>query len=124
MCGPRIRHEPRTLINSKAAVPTGKAGQIHARPNELLIIANHIRISLIQRRAVQSCQVQVRLTWSVNRRAFAHLESFEHVIAILLPAESHDALFTILLDFTTQEPLEFPAVTEIEGSRDPATMGC
>jgi len=42
------------------------------------------------------------------------LESLEHVIAILLLAESHNALFTILLDFTTQEALELPAVTEIK----------
>jgi len=43
-----------------------------------------------------------------------HLEPFERVIAILLLAQSHFALFTILLDLATQKPLELPAIAEIK----------
>jgi len=57
VCRPWIQHKPGALINCKATVPTSEAGQIHARPNELLIIAHHFRISLMQRRTVRSCQV-------------------------------------------------------------------
>jgi len=43
-----------------------------------------------------------------------HLKSFEHVAAILLLTQPHNALFTILLDLTTQEQLELPAVADIK----------
>jgi hypothetical protein len=89
-------------------------GQVHARPNELLIIAYYFRISLIHQRTIRSSQVQICLTWGVNWRAVTHLKSFEHVIAILLLTQPHDALFAILLDFSAQEPLELPAVAENE----------
>jgi len=46
----------------------------------------------------------------------------EHVLALLLVTQPHNALLTVLLDLAAQEPLELPAVAEIKIKKNPAKM--